>query len=64
MDFLFVKGRSPWVFMDHEATKVGALFDRDMAHGEALTAFDEKALATGQVEHIGQAETVDAESKV
>jgi hypothetical protein len=43
MDFLFSKDRSIWVFMDNEATKVGALFDRDMAHGEALTAFDDKA---------------------
>ena len=40
MDFLFTPGRSPWVFKDKEATKVGALFDRDMLHGEALTSFD------------------------
>ncbi|KAH8812732.1 general substrate transporter [Xylogone sp. PMI_703] len=58
MDFLFIKGRTPWVFLDHEATKVGALFDRDMTHGEALTAFDEKTMVTGKVEHISQAEAV------
>jgi hypothetical protein len=50
MDFLFAKGRNPWVFMDKEATKVGAIFDRDMDHGEAFTAFDEKTLGTGQLE--------------
>ena len=36
IEFLFMKTRSPWVFRDKEATKVGALFDRDMANGEAL----------------------------
>lgn len=59
MDFLFSGDRNPWVFMDNEATKVGAIFDRDMEHGEALTAFDEKTLKTGHVEnldyeHLGQ----------
>jgi len=53
MDFLFAKGRNPWVFMDKEATKVGAIFDRDMDHGEAFTAFDEKTLGGGQVEIVG-----------
>jgi hypothetical protein len=52
MDFLFAKGRNPWVFMDKEATKVGAIFDRDMDHGEAFTAFDEKTLGTGQLEMV------------
>ena len=50
MDFLFAKGRNPLVFMDSEATKVGAIFDRDMEHGEALEAFDEKMLGPGHVE--------------
>lgn len=53
MDFLFAKGRNPWVFMDKEATKVGAIFDRDMDHGEAFTAFDEKTLGTGELEIVG-----------
>lgn len=44
MDFLFTKGRSPWTFLDREATKIGALFERNLAHGEALTAFDEDAM--------------------
>lgn len=44
MDFLFTKGRSPWTFLDREATKIGALFERDLAHGEALTAFDEDGM--------------------
>ncbi len=42
MDYLFLKERTPWVFKDHEATKIGAIFERDMAHGEALTAFEGK----------------------
>lgn len=42
MDFLFEKGRTPWVFLDKEATKVGAIFERDLARGEALTAFGDK----------------------
>lgn len=50
MDFLFAKDRNPWVFMDKEATKVGAIFDRDMEHGEAFTAFDEKTLGIAQVQ--------------
>jgi hypothetical protein len=52
MDFLFAKGRNPWVFMDKEATKVGTIFDRDMDHGEAFTAFDEKTLGIGQLEMV------------
>jgi hypothetical protein len=50
MDFLFSKGRTPWVFMDKEATKIGAIFSRDMENGEAFTAFDEKAFGTDHVE--------------
>ena len=45
MDFLFSKGRSPWTFLDREATKIGALFQRDLEHGEALTVFDEDGMA-------------------
>ena len=52
MDFLFSKGRTPWVFKDREATKVGAIFERDLARGEALTAFDEKGISMGNVEVI------------
>lgn len=44
MDFLFTKGRTPWTFLDREATKIGALFKRDLEHGEALTVFDEDGL--------------------
>lgn len=40
MDFLFAKDRTAWVFLDRQATKVGPIFERDMAHGEALTVFD------------------------
>lgn len=45
MDCLFSPGRSVWVFLDPEATKVGALFDPDtlaekrieeVAHGEVI----------------------------
>lgn len=43
MDFLFAKSRNPLVFKDKEATKVAAIFERDLSRGEALTAFDEKA---------------------
>jgi hypothetical protein len=43
MDFIFAKSRTPWIFRDREATKVGAIFERDLPHGEALTAFGEKA---------------------
>ena len=52
MDFLFSQGRSPWVFKDKEATRVGALFERDMAHGEALTAFDEKGISENTIEDV------------
>ncbi|KAL1964869.1 hypothetical protein VTN77DRAFT_6371 [Rasamsonia byssochlamydoides] len=54
MDFLFTKDRTPWVFLDREATKIGAIFERDMAHGEALTTFDRvsKVMETEQVAHI------------
>ncbi|KAJ6104698.1 hypothetical protein N7523_011018 [Penicillium sp. IBT 18751x] len=58
MDFLFSQGRSPWVFKDKEATKVGALFERDMSHGEALTAFDEKMTSEKTVEDISQVQVV------
>jgi hypothetical protein len=44
MDFLFAKDRTPWVFTDKQATKIGAIFDRDFENGEAFTAFDEKAV--------------------
>lgn len=52
MDFLFAKDRTPWVFLDREATKVGAIFERDLARGEALTAFDDKAIGLVGVEAI------------
>ena len=56
MDFLFLPTRSPFVFLDKEATKVGAIFERDMSHGEALTAFGiEKAGSVMQVEDTGKA---------
>ncbi|KAJ5606292.1 high affinity glucose transporter [Penicillium lagena] len=45
MDFLFTKGRSIWTFLDREATKIGALFERDLAHGEAITVFNEDDMA-------------------
>ena len=35
MDFLFAKSLTPWVFKDREATKVGAIFERDLSRGEA-----------------------------
>jgi hypothetical protein len=50
MDFLFSKGRTPWVFLDREATKTGAIFQRDLARGEALTAFGDKSAAVEQIE--------------
>lgn len=59
MDFLFSKGRSPWTFLDREATKIGALFQRDLEHGEALTVFDEDSMAlkdkVRQVEDVVEA---------
>lgn len=39
MDFLFTKDRTPFTFLDHDAVKIGALFERDLAQGEALTVF-------------------------
>lgn len=61
MDYLFLKGRSPWVFTDEEATRIGAIFERDMTHGEALTVFEDKAAEFGQVEKVIEAhETEDA----
>jgi hypothetical protein len=42
MDLLFTKGRTPWVFLDREATKIGAIFERDLSRGEALIVDAEK----------------------
>jgi hypothetical protein len=54
MDFLFAKDRTPWVFMDKQATKIGAIFDRDFDHEEAFTAFDEKEVdGTDHLERVG-----------
>lgn len=39
IDFLFQPTSSTWVFKDKQATRVGAIFERDMARGEALTVF-------------------------
>lgn len=44
MGFLFTKSRTPWTFLDRESTKIGALFERYLAHGEALTVFDDDGL--------------------
>ncbi|KAH8817380.1 general substrate transporter [Xylogone sp. PMI_703] len=55
MDYLFMKGRSPWVMFDKEATKIGSIFERDMASGEALTAFE------GKLTDIKHVETAVAE---
>lgn len=44
MDFLFAKSRTPFTMLDKQATKIGALFERDLAHGEALTVFDEETI--------------------
>lgn len=43
IDFLFDKDRSPWTFKDRQATKVGALIERNMDQGEALTAFGDES---------------------
>lgn len=40
------------MFRDRQARKVGAIFDRDMAHGEALTKFDGKGIGSAQVDHV------------
>ncbi len=59
MDFLFSKGRTPWTFTDHQATKIGAIFERDLAHGEALTTFGDeleaKAAAAMEASHVEEA---------
>lgn len=56
MDFLFAKGRTPFVFVDKSATQIGAIFERDMTHGEALTAFNSaKALDTEHGVHVENA---------
>jgi len=36
MDFLFKKGRTPWVFRDKEAIMIGTLSDHDMLTGESF----------------------------
>lgn len=58
MDFLFSPSRSIWVFKDKEATKVGAIFERDMEHGEALTVFDKASGGVELVEHDRQGSEV------
>jgi len=61
MDYLFLKERTPWVFRDHEATKIGAIFERDMAHGEALTAFEGKSTDIKHVEKVAGEYTAPAD---
>lgn len=63
MDFLFTKDRSPWVFKDREATKIGAIFQRDMASGQALTAFDlDKTTCPKHVENVVDGEKTQTSS--
>lgn len=52
VEFLFDKSRTVWVFRDRQACKVGAIFDRDMANGEALTEFNGKGTDSAQVDHV------------
>lgn len=52
VDFLFDSSRNVWVFRDRQACRVGAIFSRDMAHGEALTQFDGKKVDSAQVGHV------------
>lgn len=42
VDFLFNQDRTIWTFKDRQARRVGAIFERDMAHGEVLTNLDDK----------------------
>ncbi|KAJ5698573.1 hypothetical protein N7462_000578 [Penicillium macrosclerotiorum] len=53
VDFLFSKDRTIWVFQDREARKVGAIFERDLAHGEALTEFDGKGTIAAHIDNVG-----------
>lgn len=65
MDFLFTKDRTPWVLFDRSATKVGAIFERNMAQGEALTAFESgKEAQMEDVEHGEHVEGHTADSAV
>lgn len=59
MDFLFEESRTIWAFKDRDATKIGAIFERDLDHGEALTAFGDRKIDL--VHHI---EDETAERKV
>ncbi|KAJ5212470.1 uncharacterized protein N7498_004116 [Penicillium cinerascens] len=52
VDFLFDKSRTVWVFRDRQARKVGAIFKRDMAHGEALTEFNDKRIDSAHIDHV------------
>lgn len=60
MDFLFDKNRTVWVFRDRQARKVGAIFKRDMAHGEALTEFNDKRIGSAQFDHVEVTNSSDA----
>jgi len=67
MDFLFTNDRTPWVMFDKSATKIGAIFERDMAHGEAFTAFETgKDLKMVDLDHRENVDEnpVDAETSV
>lgn len=56
LDYLFQPSRTIYVFKDRDATKIGAIFERDMDRGEALTAFgDSKAFPMEQLEHADAA---------
>lgn len=52
IDFLFEKNRTVWVFKDRKARKVGAVVERDMTRGEALTDFEGKGTESAQVDHV------------
>jgi hypothetical protein len=52
IDVLFQPTSSMWVFKDKQATKVGAIFERDMARGEALTVFGSALESEGTFQQV------------
>lgn len=63
MDLIFAPGRSPWVFKDKEATKVGAIVERDMRRGEALTAFDSDVIPEKIAGEVSQVQVVQTDEQ-
>lgn len=59
LDFLLSKDRTVWISRDRQAPKVGAIIDRDMAHGDAVADFEGKGTEAAHADYVeNEAQTV------